>query len=598
MIYRGRCFEWKSLAAIILLLTAGRLFAADEQASSDIVVMERVLVEATKAHDFGPHTRWLYVALPDCEILSLTDSEVTLGAAQHFASLMNIDRQFIPARYLSPVTVPSSLIMFDHPTSAAMDALIPSTIEVVDGSAFGEYDSHRTTIGGIDTADWDTHCVAQNRSGQRWPWAGGALGRGPVPTGLLFQLSRTNPALPLWYQYGFVGPCGFLRFTFVKDGAVIACASWVSQAQTDLILDRWKKFSKTPVYPPISILFNVRAPDVRDAATIWPSSEWMAEAALFLRWGLYGANAPKETGRPYTDPIKHRHAFDAFVERSRTEVVTEARFKECFGYGYTEAQSRMERYFIDAARKPIIVPYELLTKGSHDPMQITYRNVEVEIASDDEIARILGDWERMQAYSLRISKPEISRMYLRQAGKTLHKAYDAGERDPRFLAVLGLYDLDTGANAQARLMLEEATKAGVNRPAAFIGLAKLNLDEALAQPGLAGANLSPTQLASVLKPLFAVRERTRLAAEDYRLAARAWLNSSVRPDQKNLEILREGICLYPFDEPLHSAAATCYSKWKYADEALAVIEHGLKTADESSRKELTDLEGSIRTKPN
>jgi len=585
------------VAVLVNLASAAEDPTPAPPSPSDVVVMEKILVEATEIHTtgvFGVHDRWIYVELPDCEVLSLTSTEVTLGASRHLANSLDLERRFVPARYLSPGVVPDTFVMFDHPNSRAMDALVPVSMEVSDSTAdYGKVGRNTMSIGGIDTSDYDTHCVVQNRWGNNFPWAGDGSGHGPIPAGLLFELSRCVPALPLWYQYGFVGPCGMLSVRSVSDGVALPHASWIDQETTDSILKRWTKQRRLPEFPPLQVLFNKRAPERRDASIIWPSPEWMAEAALFLRWGLYGANEPMKTGETYTDPVKHRTAFEAFVERSRTEKVTETMFRECFGFGYAEAQAQIQHYFVYAARQEVIVPYSMFPDWSPEPNKSKYNELTVRLATDEEIARILGDWERMQAFSLKTTKPDISDLFLRRAGKTLHKAYEAGDDDPSFLAVLGLYDVDVGLKEEARKLLTQATEAHVRRCSAYVSLAQLNLDAAIAlfKPG--DDRLSPAELASVLRPLFVARKIDKLASEGYQIIAQAWSLSSAAPKRQNLAVLDEGLSLYPFDLNLHLAAARCYANWKYLSEANSVIEHGLAVAEDNSKKELVDFKNSM-----
>jgi len=201
----------------------------------------------------------------------------------------------------------------------------------------------------------------------------------------------------------------------------------------------------------------------------------------------------------------------------------------------------------------------------------------------------------MQGDDLRTSDPALCQVYLEQAGKTLHGSYAKGERDPRLLAVLGLCDYDVGAKAEARSMLAAATDAGVARPAAYLDLAHLILEEARAHPAAANGKFSAEQTAAILKPLFAVRQRTRLEARGYLLIAEAWKESADRPLPAHLAALDEGIRLYPFDSELCASAAKVYAQWGYPAGAETLIEQGLKSADEKAARQLQDLRASLQT---
>ena len=191
-------------------------------------------------------------------------------------------------------------------------------------------------------------------------------------------------------------------------------------------------------------------------------------------------------------------------------------FRECFGFGYAPMQSELSHYLIEATKEPI--PAEDYAHPADRPEVREYTDQEgppprlSRYATPSEVARLLGDWERMEGNALRAGNPALSHVFFEQAGKTLKKALNGGERDPPLLAVLGLYDYDVGDLGEAHKMLSSATDAGVARPAAYFDLAQLDFDKAEAHPAAAGGMFSANQTASVLKPLFAARKLATLSA--------------------------------------------------------------------------------------
>ncbi len=555
--------------------------------------MQQMIVEATRTDEnpgfFARHYTWLYVAVPDCEILSRCDVEQTLAVARHVGDCLQLNMGFVPDEYRAPLALPMSFIMFDREPTNALEAVIPESDDWAPSSAnFGRYFSEPTHSleGGINTGDSDTHCTVQNRAGKRWMWAGGGS-RGPIPRGTLFLLGRCAPALPLWYQCGFDGgPCCLQRMIGLDEGLIIATASWINEDETEGILSGAKRAKTLPKLPPIEELFRQTIVADGDSPAARLSPAWMAEAALFLRWGLFGES---ETQR-------HHQAFSTFVERSRAEPVTEAMFRECFGFGYAEMQARLSSYLLEAAVEPVCVDYQSIRHYSRhpNPGNPPFPSLDTREATPSEVARLLGDWERMQGDELRAKNAPLSRAYLDQAGRTLHKCYAKGERDPRLVAVLGLYDFDVGDTVEARSMLSAAIDAGVERPAAYIDLARILFDEARGHPGSADGKFSAQQIAAVLKPLFAVRRKTRLDAKGYLLIAEAWSNSAVRPSLPNLGALNEGLRLYPFDSALILAAARTYLQWGYAAEAEVLIDQKMGFADEATDKRLAELRTSLK----
>ncbi len=579
-----------SVALAALSLAATGIAFADDAPPPDVTVMERVIVEATRS-DSHPgfltrHNPWLYIAAPDYEILSHCDSEQTLAATRHLSDSLAMDEDFVPSAHLAQLATPMSFIMFDQKPSSAMEALIPNAIETSEFFDFGIYHLPAGfTAGGVDTSDPDTQCAAQNRWGMAWAWAGGSVGFGPIPTGLLFKIGKCTPALPAWYRFGFIGPCGLLRMVPGSNSMILAAATWVSVTETEALLAKAKKTGALPVLPPVEGLFHRGSSSGNGSLTDWPPPTWMAEAALFLRWGIYGGDKA------------HRRAFEIFVESSRVEPVSEEMFRQCFGFGFAEMQARLGRYLVGDAQEPVLVGFDSFAhwRPNNDPLHPPFYNLVCREATRAEIARLLGDWERMQGNSKRLSDPALSRLYLKRAGMTLNQCYDDGERDPRFLAALGLYDADIGAEAEARNILDAATKGWVDRPAAYVALAQLNFNEAKGHPAVTGGRFSAQQTAAVLGPLFAVRKKAMLDAAGYRLIAEAWSQCVEKPSLSNLAAIREGMGIYPFDSTLILSAAKAYAQWGYVSESGAIVDQGLKLADDATNKQLLGLQASLKT---
>jgi hypothetical protein len=586
---KGGC--WGCVLLPLFLTVTNIRLCAEESGPGDITLMEKVIVDAAPIDKqprasgiFGTRRVWLHVAFPHYEILSLCDSTQTLAVARHLADSLDLDREFVPPIYRSSPVTPMTFIMFDHEPSKAMEALVPNANDIVDSPSFGIYhDPFAMAAGGIDIADSDTHCAVQNRHGMAWAYAGGGLGHGPIPTGLKFEISHATPAMPDWYQYGFIGPCGLLRIATGSNGVFIASPTWVSEAETKEMLAKADKTKSLPSLLPIQSLFRLDHSMSGPDATDWPSPEWMAEAALFLHWGFFsGADGSS---------IKHRQAFEAFLDRSRHEPVTESMFRECFGFGFAEMQLKLSRFLVEHGREPLQVDYDHFVHWAphNNPDRPAYSELECEVATDVQVARILGDWERMEGNAKRPSNPALSALFFKRAGITLHRCYDEGERDPSLLAVLGLYDVDIGAFPEGEAVLQEATNAGVSRPATYVALARLRLKDAREHSDSQGRELSADQLAKVLRPLFAIRKQAYLNAEGYRLIAEAWSQSKIKPTLPNLAVLQEGLELYPFDANLILSTTQVYFHWGFVREARSITTSKLTSVDAQTADQLSRL---------
>ncbi len=544
-------------------------------------------------------------------------------------------------------TVPLTFIMFDFKPAASIAPFVPKSLESKKASGdFGTVVVRRDRLndvqfnlgqgeekdGGVDTGDSDTHCVVQNRWNAPWDWSGGAAGRGPISLGLLCRLNSAVPSMPAWFKYGLVGPCGLLRMRNVRDpdsqnfrGVMVAAARWLTEGETASFVTNYKTKHELPVLPPIRDLFLPDHPPKPSSLTDWPSPDFMAEAALFVRWGMTPVadegdkRTSSSTQRWSVSEARrlneaHQKAFARFLDRSRIEPVTEAVFRECFGFGYAEMQSVLSEYLVTTAQEPFVLNPNAIQGWSPDDPVAPLRE-----ATADEIGRIIGDWLRMQAASLPGSRSAERDAYLRAAGQVLERAFRddndlpssvrllppkdaqlelrdlaaqntvAVEKsivispgkihDPRLLAVYGLYYFDMGDSTSARVLLEATVQAKTPRPAAYLALAQLNRDAASTQPGVDNGKFSPTQVAAILTPLFTVIRNWKLDVGGYLLIADAWSRSATKPSLANLQVLMEGLHRYPFDSSLLCATAELYAQWGYWAEADQIVERSLQFAD-------------------
>ena len=210
-------------------------------------------------------------------------------------------------------------------------------------------------------------------------------------------------------------------------------------------------------------------------------------------------------------------------------------------------------------------------------------------ATDVEVARIVGNWERMRGEGLKQSGAALSRRYLERARESLQQAYDQASHDPQLLAVFGLVERDLGDIAKAKSLLESATAAKVHRPAAYVALANLRLTEAQAHPQGGDEHFSAQQVVGILTPIFQARNQAILPYYAYGAIADAWYRSAVRPSQANLAALQEGVGYYPRDAKLAYVAARASSRWTYPELTAAFTKAGLRFADDDMTAKLTAL---------
>jgi hypothetical protein len=256
-------------------------------------------------------------------------------------------------------------------------------------------------------------------------------------------------------------------------------------------------------------------------------------------------------------------------------------FQECFGLRFAAVGEQLTAYLPVAVRKPL----RLRLERSWKPPELRLRN-----ASEEEIARIKGDWERLEIAFVRNKTPELAPKYLEQARRTLMRAYEHDERTPGLLAVLGLCEVDAGNDAGARGILEAAAAGGMVRPRAWFELARLRFAEYRAHPAAAGGKLSVEQAADVLTPLFRARSQLPPLAAVYELIAGVWLDCAIKPTRGHLAVLDEGVHLFPRRVELVYRAAELYAQNGFAAEAATLVQLGRQIApDDATRARFTRL---------
>jgi hypothetical protein len=296
-----------------------------------------------------------------------------------------------------------------------------------------------------------------------------------------------------------------------------------------------------------------------------------AEAALLVRWGLYGS------GR--------RKAFLGFVDRASREPVTEDLFREFLGLGYAEAQHRLDEYLLTAVGEPVTVPL-----GSPPGRPPALRE-----ASSVEVARIIGDWGRLEGRALGMENMEYQRECLDQADRLFERVRRRGNSDPLFLAALGLYEVQVGDDVRARETLERATRAGVVRPRAYVELARMLLDDALPSTQEGFGDLGDADFTEITGLLTTARVQMPSLVATYDLLARVLQHAPRKPDREQMRPLEEATGLFPQDAALAYKVAGLLREIGLDDEAAAVVERAVRFSDSEQNRAL--LAGFLSRKP-
>jgi hypothetical protein len=548
---------WATALLIGVALGAHSMARAEAPGAEPATILDPVFVEASTGNP------WELVSVHGFEILSRCPVAFDAAYARALQDAEAARLSFLPPSFWGDLPAPIEVILYNREPEKGSGVIPGRPIDLTwgaeDGAILGSDSVQQTHP--VIAGDGDTFVDC----GNYWDvlQAGGDFS---VDVDSAIRLANRLPRLPAWFISGVEGPNGVYVNRAINDrdrGAtmILANALWTSSAETLGIQEETRKATKdgVPVKPrkllPLPVLFA--GPPAGDQAALWN-----AETALFVRWGLYRA--------------PDRQAFLHFVDRASREPMTEELFRRSLGMGFVEAQEQMSAYLPVAACESITVHLEL------PPDDIP----NIRGASSSEIARILGDWGRLEG---RATGPELNDFQdecLRQADKQFEKAVLARVRDPSFLAAFGLYELQAGNSARARQALEDATGRGVIRPRAYVELARLRLDDALPTiPGGIG-DLNEKDFGEIRGLLDTARVQMPALEATYALWARVLQHAPSLPSDEDLYVLSHAIEFFPQDSALAYRSATLFRRLGHADKATAIIERSRPFAETDHDREL------------
>ncbi len=470
--------------------------AVEREAAVELPPM--IIAESSKAPP------WLYAQVGESEYLSRCSATTTRAYITSQLEIARMLRVFMPADFLSTVAVPVVSVLAPQESRQASDDVASSEMKRMEQKAKQrELDEGRrdlkvpraATVRFLPNLRLDdrdmlavfTYLSERDFRGDRLIAA---------PEYVYTRLVARTPMLPPWLIEGLVGL--YQQASFTENPIGLEAARWVSPEDAAGLR---RDPESRRVMVPVGDLFAADAlmtPENRHPARLMA---WRAQIVLFVRWALDPVNAPAA------------EAFWMFGRRASMEPVTEVLFTECFGFGYADLQERLSDYLPVAVKQPVRIPPGKLP---------ALPRFDLKPATPQQIARLRGEWERLQIPFVRGKHPEYLPRYIEQARATLSRPVGRGERDPQLLAALGLCELDAGDPLAARGWLESAAAAGVQRPRVHYEVARLrwleltrNTGETL---GFTGAQIQP-----VLDPLRVAAGQTPQLPEVYLLLGDALL---------------------------------------------------------------------------
>lgn len=276
-------------------------------------------------------------------------------------------------------------------------------------------------------------------------------------------------------------------------------------------------------------------------------------------------------------PERYERAFVRFINRARLEPVTPELFEECFGRSVLALEKEVTEYeetmrFMKQARVKTV-------KGT-----LKYESLVLRDATDAEVGRIKGE-----ALALMAAPKQSPRAMLRAP-------YVRGERDPRLLAAIGLHERKLGNDPEARRFLEAAVREKVDRPRAYVELARMCYQESMKTPQGSGGKLDATQLQPVMALLEAARALSPKIPEVYDLIAEVAAHSDGPAMRSSLVAIDEGLRLFPYHAELYCQGAAAFMQAGRFKDAAKLIDHGLlrfRYYERAYRERLQQLQATL-----
>jgi len=575
--------DYTPLEALDLMLAGTSLLPSYDPTSGALVVRaapdRRATVVALPpyvvetSNDTG---RWTYAAAPGVEVISrCSDATVTQLLNHHFR-LNEMLAVMLPEEFRVQLDVPTAYVLYNEGTQPGVAREMLSEVrkrQSAAGQSISALSNYRFR---------DRDAVAIFFIIDELTFNQGRISLSPDY--VRYMLESRAPSLPAWFIEGMMDVYRTTRLESVDPNVArpgttmgqqllegsftLQPAIWISEAETQAIK---KSPRQAREFLPLNEIFAPLPPALDNPARF---ALWQAQAALLVRWALQG---PAKESR--------RAALWEFVRRASRGPVDETMFRDCFGLDYAAAEKQLRDYLPIAVKSTLYLRTERL---------FDLPVVETRDATDGEVSRIKGSLDRMEIAYVRGNLPELTGRYVQQARRTLRKAYDKGDRDPRLLAEMGLCECDAGDDAAARPFLDAAVRYKVQRPRVYYELARIDYEALLARSP--EGKFTANEVGSVLRPLATALKQSPQLPEVYELIAEIWLRTEAKLTPTQLAVLDEGIRYFQWRTRLIYCAALLNSLHGRPVEARALIARGLTVSvTPDDRERFLKLQSAIAT---
>lgn len=541
--------------------------ATEKPADTPRIQLPPMIAESANA------PRWFYVEAGGTEYLSRCSERVTRDFVTAQLRMNQLLRVLVPDSFLVKMDVPAVVILYNQALKQAADEAVARDIEkqreavppkgAANLSAPPAAPLEQTVqfLPNLRLDDRDMHGLFAYLDEQSFDGERMTL----MAPYVQMTLERRTPMLPPWLIEAVVGV--YRRARFSVEPITMRQIVWVTPAETAGLIkdpDRPRALLTAEEMFAADTLAGGRSPKYLQT--------WRDQVALFFRWALDPQNPDA------------REAFWRFVARAAEEPATETMFEECFGFGYSDLRDRLSDYLVVAVKEPMRVePGKLL------PLP----KITVEQAAPDQVARLRGEWERLEIGYVRTRHPEYAKRYIDQARLTLRRAYDQGDRDPRLLAALGLCEVDAGSDATARPYLEKAAATEVVRPRLYHELARMNFAE-LVREQPPTRTFPAEAMTRVFAHLRSAARQSPPLPEAYMLFADAWLRCTEPPPAGDLQTLVNGTKLFAWRPAYAFRVALLQAKLGRRDDAAKLLAGAIEyVPDEPTRARFAEFRAKL-----
>jgi hypothetical protein len=562
---RERLIRIVRTTGFLLAFHAIRLSSPVQAAETAVVTGAAIELPPMMVEESISSAPWFYVKVGDDEFLSRCSPSTTRQFVEGWLTKMQLVRVLVPEEFLARMDVPSIFVLYAQDLKQTVSAEIQrelqasedrtrpgdaprgSRINIAPNMRLSDRDMQASIVY-IDEALFDASTMSV------------------APGHVRYLLRGRVPELPAWLVEGIER--AWRSADFVLDPITLRPLVWNTQSESDGL-------ASDPTRPrallPAKELFAteaLRAVENRHGRHVETRA---SEQELFFRWAMVSGSGTRE-------------ALWNFARRAAEGPVNEEIFEASFGFDFAELRDRLSDYLPKAVEE-----WARINPGRRQPLP----EIEVERATPGEIARVRGEWERLAIGHVQRRLPQVREPYIAQARRTLRRAFDAGDRDPRLLATMGLCEIDAGNEGGAREFLEPAVAAGVVRPRAYYELARLRFTEL--RRGVAETKLfSFTELAPVISPLRQGLKQSPPLAEVFVLLAEAWERCEFSPTTEELAELRTGAKLFVQRPAVGLSIARALVRHGKDLEAAAVLDAGTPyITDQATRTSIARLRAEL-----